>query len=163
MRIAELNALPSGEREILRRAWRAMKARCYRDDQPYTERYKELGIVVCDEWLASFEAFACHVGPRPTPAHSIERKENNGNYEPGNVRWATAKEQGRNKSNNRRFEFRGESLTIGEWAERTGISFRTLQSRICTRGWTIEKSLMSPLIPREGRVAREEGSGRFVR
>jgi hypothetical protein len=79
------------------RCWRKMRERCCNPlDKSYAD-YGGRGIRVCAEWMDSFEAFFAHIGPKPSPAHSIDRINVNGNYEPGNVRWATAIEQAANK------------------------------------------------------------------
>lgn len=80
--------------------WTMMKVRCYDENHVAYRHYGGRGIRVCDAWLCKetgFEAFLKEVGPRPSATHSIDRKDVNGNYEPGNVRWATAKEQAANK------------------------------------------------------------------
>jgi hypothetical protein len=74
-----------------------MKGRCKPGGHP---RYSGRGIRVCDEWSRSFAAFYAHVGPRPSSDYSIDRIDNDGNYEPGNVRWATSYQQSRNKTHN---------------------------------------------------------------
>src|SRR5262245_21492050 len=78
------------------RAWANMKTRCYAPSYRGYHNYGGRGIQVADEWR-NFEAFYAHVGPRPSAQHSIDRIDNGGNYEPGNVRWATRNEQQGNK------------------------------------------------------------------
>ena|SRR6266481_988599 len=78
--------------------WKGMTKRCTNRNSKDYEEYGARGIAVCDEWRKSFRAFFDHIGPRPTPQHSLDRIDNARGYEPGNVRWATPKEQ----SNNRR-------------------------------------------------------------
>ena len=80
------------------RAWKGMKTRCTNPKEPGWKYYGGRGIRVCDRWLNSFEAFLADVGPRPSPQHSIDRyPDNDGNYEPSNVRRATQAEQSQNR------------------------------------------------------------------
>ncbi len=81
--------------------WSSMKARCSNPNQISYPRYGGLGVRVCPEWIASYEAFIADVGLRPSDDHSIDRIDPAGNYEPGNVRWATQIEQARNKKTTR--------------------------------------------------------------
>lgn len=76
--------------------WCAMKSRCTDPANISYRNYGGRGIRVCDEWLGSFEAFYRHIGPRPSAGYSVDRIDNDGNYEPGNVRWATRDEQRQN-------------------------------------------------------------------
>ena len=81
--------------------WRSAKRRCFNPKNEHFDRYGGRGITMCPEWRDSFEAFLRDVGPRPSPRHSIDRINNDGNYEPGNVRWATKREQMLNTSRSR--------------------------------------------------------------
>jgi len=79
------------------RAWYHMKTRCYNPNFNGFKDYGGRGITVCNEWIHDFQAFYDHIGPKPSPEHSLDRIDNNGNYEPGNVRWATRLEQRHNQ------------------------------------------------------------------
>lgn len=81
------------------RAWQGMKDRCLNPNSEFYDRYGGRGITVHEGWVKDFSAFLDHVGARPSPAHSLDRIEVNGNYEPGNVRWATDVQQNRNRRN----------------------------------------------------------------
>lgn len=70
-------------------AWESMKRRCLVPKASNFHNYGGRGIRVCDEWIESFDAFFDHIGPRPSPKHSLDRIDNDGHYEPGNVRWTT--------------------------------------------------------------------------
>lgn len=92
--------------------------------------------------MTSFEAFYCDVGPCPGPEYTLDRIDNDRNYEPGNVRWATRAEQQRNKRTNRMLTFNGETRCLEEWARMTGLG-TTLRMRL-RRGWGIERALSTP-------------------
>lgn len=119
------------------RAWTAMKQRVK------TPGYVSLGVQVCREWQDSFEAFYQHVGPRPSIVHSIDRVNNNGHYEPGNVRWATPAQQSRNKRDNRWITINGETKCLGDWEKIAGLNKGVLHRRV-SQGWPFEYLLAPP-------------------
>lgn len=133
--------------------WKAMIRRTTDPKADNYFNYGGRGISVCKEWRESFDQFVADIGPRPTPTHTLDRKEVNGNYEPGNVRWATPKEQGRNKRSNRSIEFRGQIKTISEWSEIIGITIRAMDCRL--RKWGVEMALTIPA-QRKGPVPQRD-------
>jgi hypothetical protein len=116
--------------------------RCTNASHKKWEHYGGRGITVCDEWRKSFSAFLDHIGPKPTPKHTVERMDNNSNYVPGNVCWATRREQNLNRRNNRLAEYNGVFRTLTEISEESGIPFTTLKARL-NRGLT-GKELIAP-------------------
>lgn len=101
------------------------------------------GIAVCDRWR-KFENFFADMGPRLSCRHSLDRINNDGNYEPGNCRWATRIEQANNTRGNRRVTFDGETLTLSQWAKRVGIAANTLRQRLDS-DWPVERTLTEPV------------------
>ena len=134
------------------RAWQQMRLRCCDPKHAAYSSYGGRGITVCDRWLKSPQAFLDDMGPKPSPAHELERKDNDGNYEPGNCKWATRSENDRNRRSNRRIIFGEETLTLVEWSERTGIPEDTLMHRIRS-GWPIERAMTASVRPK--RSARQ--------
>lgn len=110
------------------RNWAAMLTRCTNPESQDYPNYGGRGITVCERWK-SFENFYADMGPRPGPAHTVDRKDNNGNYEPANCRWATPRQQARNRRNNALVTYQDETLLLTEWARRKGICRYTLWSR----------------------------------
>jgi hypothetical protein len=126
------------------RTWLSMLTRCRNPKSDHWPGYGGRGITVCARWNDSYEAFLEDVGRRPSLRHTLDRVDNAGNYEPGNVRWATPREQSRNRRSNRLLEFRGEVATAAEWAERFGLRRSALFLRL-SRGWSLEDALTKPL------------------
>jgi hypothetical protein len=123
--------------------WAGMVQRC---TKPYHIAYKSYGakgVKVCPEWENSFEVFLKDMGEPPTEDHQIDRINNNGNYEPGNCRWASRKVQQNNRSNNVLITFKGETHSIAEWSKLVGIGETTLHWRM-KAGWSHEKVLSTP-------------------
>lgn len=125
------------------RAWQTMRHRCTQPTSPAYENYGGRGITICPEWLEDPAAFIAHIGPRPTPKHELDRIQNDKGYEPGNVRWATRKVNDRNRRSNRHLTLRGETKTLAEWSEITGIRWDTIRYRI-RDGWSVENALTVP-------------------
>jgi hypothetical protein len=116
-----------------------MRDRCNNPKADRYPRYGGRGIRVCARWQTSFENFLADMGPCPD-GMSIERKDNDSDYEPANCLWATNEQQANHRSNNRLVTFKGETMSVARWARRIGISRAALQSRI-DRDWPIELAL----------------------
>jgi hypothetical protein len=125
--------------------WCAMIRRCEnRNNQDYKE-YGGAGISVCERWRKSFVYFLSDMGEKPSQKHSLDRFPNQkGNYEPGNCRWATPKQQALNRKSSKLLTFRGKTQTITEWEGELGFTKETVQQRIRVLKWTVEKALTTP-------------------
>ncbi len=119
--------------------WQHIKERCLVPTSQSYRHYGGRGVTVCALWL-KFENFLADVGVRPSPEHSIERLDNNGNYEPGNVVWATQAAQTRNQRRNQFITYGGKIQTLTDWANELGLPYSTLSMRL-RRGWPLEKAL----------------------
>lgn len=119
-----------------RRAWVAMRQRCYNKNCAQYPAYGGRGIRIHAAWRENFQAFLDHIGPRPSPRHCLRRLDDDGDYEPGNVMWGTRVEQGNSRRTNRRVAHDGRQLTMAELARLTGVNPQTLRTRL-RRGWTV--------------------------
>lgn len=126
------------------RAWVAMRVRCYKNNSHQYHNYGERGIKVCDKWNSSFEQFFNDMGLAPKGT-SIDRIDVNGDYEPGNCRWATIKEQNRNKRNTIKIKYKDVEKPMVEWSEILHINPDTLFCRIFRQHWTIESAFNKPI------------------
>lgn len=124
--------------------WRHMRLRCNEPDYPQYPDYGGRGITVCDRWQNDLALFLKDMGTRPSPQHSIDRIDNDGDYSPENCRWATPTEQARNTRANRLLTYQGETLCLSAWAERTGLGCSTIRERLC-RGWSTVRTLTQPV------------------
>jgi hypothetical protein len=105
-------------------SWISMRSRCMNKNVAEYKNYGARGISICDKW-SDFSAFLADMGERPE-GKTLDRIDVNGNYEPGNCRWSTPKEQMRNKRNNRRFG----GITVAEIAEKSGVNYVTMRKRL---------------------------------
>jgi hypothetical protein len=135
------------------RAWQHMKSRCYNKNVERYHLYGGRGIKVCDEWLNSFESFLSHIGLAPDASLQVDRIDNNADYKPGNVRWASVSDNVKNSSRARYIEFSGKRKTLGEWAQYLGVSRTTLQMRLDKYGWGVERTLSTKAMGKFGRGA----------
>lgn len=118
--------------------WRDMKLRCYNEKQIGYKNYGARGIKVCDEWLydfISFKNWAMDNGYQNDL--TLDRLDNDGNYEPSNCKWSTQKEQSNHKRNNRYVVYRGEKHTIAEWSNLTGIAYHLIWSKL-KNGYSVD-------------------------
>jgi hypothetical protein len=130
---------------------KGMIARCHDPGRKDFPRYGGRKIEVCERWRSSLDYFIADMG-YPLPGMTLERKDNDGNYEPGNCKWATRKEQQRNTRRNRRLSFNGQIKTLVEWEELTGLSHVIISHRIDKQGMSVKDALTAPLnIPRCGK------------
>lgn len=121
--------------------WTHMISRCFNVSDKVFKHYGGRGITICDEWRHDFMAFYRHIGRRPSPKHSIDRIDNDGNYEPGNVRWATIQQQNNNSRNTRNITLHGWTMTLSNWARFVGLKRETLLCRMDRSGWPVVKTI----------------------
>lgn len=138
----------SGKISSTYHSWSGMRNRCNNPNDIKYPDYGGRGIRVCKRW-SDFRNFLADMGERP-PGTTIERKKVNGNYEPSNCRWATAKQQARNRRSTRRIKANGTSRCTAEWSELSGINASTIAYRIKT-GWNAGKALTTPVVPNKPR------------
>lgn len=124
--------------------WSAMVQRCTTPGHKAYPHYGGRGIKVCARWRHSFQNFYDDMGPRPGKGYSLDRIDNDGDYEPSNCRWATQRQQMNNCRINHRLTFNGQTMTINQWAAKTGINNTTIHQRL-KHGWSIERTLTEPV------------------
>jgi len=127
------------------RTWDGMKRRCLNRQDPRFKHYGARGITLCDRWR-DFAAFYEDMGPRPTPQHSIERRNNDAGYSPDNCYWATKIEQGSNTRNTKWMTLNGVTKCQKQWARDCGLDLGTVRYRL-SKGWTTEAALTTPAGP----------------
>lgn len=137
-------------------SWGKMRSRCTDPAYHAFHRYGGRGIRVCERWM-SFKNFLADMGHPPTPKHTIDRINNDGNYEPGNCRWVTQKQQVRNSTTVTMVSAWGETKSLVEWKEdsRCVVGYDTLKQRIRMYGFSPEEAIscksrrIKPLPPRD--------------
>lgn len=126
------------------RSWRAAKSRCNNPSNVNFKNYGGRGIRMCKAWSDDFTIFAADMGKRPSAKYSLDRNDNDGDYEPNNCRWATRAEQSRNSRQNRFLTFQNKTYCFTDWANILGMDRSTLRDRFY-RGWSIEKAFTTPI------------------
>lgn len=136
-------------------SWTNMVSRCTRKSSPAFAHYKKRKINLCERWR-TFENFLSDMGERPSLAHSLDRHPNNdGNYEPGNVRWATKTEQANNRMTNLQIMYKNKPYTLMELVRETGVHKDLLRSRLFRNKskWTVEGAINTPVLPKGTRFS----------
>lgn len=141
----------AGKRSPTYRSWVAMKQRCLNPVTFEYRRYGKLGVKVCDRWL-NFEAFLEDMGERPTPKHTLDRKNPYLGYAPENCEWSTSKEQANNRRNNTILTYKGGRYTQAQlldsrfppWPSREHAVAKVRFLRRLARGWSVEEALDTP-------------------
>jgi hypothetical protein len=128
------------------RVWKHVIKRCTNRNAKEWPNYGGRGITVCDQWRNDFAAFLADAGKRPSDEHTLDRINNDGNYEPGNVRWTTRKQQNLNKRTNRIVTFNGVTQTVTEHAstahaKKLGLGPDVVLDRLNKLGWSVERAL----------------------
>lgn len=124
-------------------AWQQMRERCRNPRDPAYRNYGGRGITVCDRWQ-NFTNFLTDMGARPSPIHSLDRIDNNGNYEPGNCRWATRSQQNRNTRRNPLRGIDGERISWHQAADYLAMSWYALRRRLLSALFKVHKPRFEP-------------------
>lgn len=143
----------------LYRIWVNMKYRCNTPSCPYYFNYGGRGVKVCKEWEEDYTIFKeWSITHGYADDLSIDRIDDNGNYEPSNCRWATPKEQINNTRNNYLITFNGKTQTMMQWAEELELTHSLLSKRIKELGWSIEKALTTPINTNKSHRRKNNGA-----
>ena len=135
-------------RDFISSEWRGMKSRCYNPNNKSYYDYGGRGIKVCEKWKDDLQSFYDdvskleHFGEK---GYTLDRINNDADYEPNNVRWATKSEQNTNKRNNINITYNGKTQCLKLWAEELNIPYLTLYKRINKLNWDINKALTTPV------------------
>lgn len=126
-------------------AWKHMIARCERPSDNRFHCYGARGIKVCERWKGKdgFRNFIADMGLRPGPRYSIDRINNDGNYEPSNCKWSTRVEQANNKEKNIIIFYQGQNKTLSAWSRELGLKYKRTWERLKS-GWTVERAFTEP-------------------
>lgn len=142
----ESNSLKTPEYE----AWNCMKKRCFDKNNKDYHHYGGRGITVCAEWL-DYETFLLDMGRKPSPLHSVDRKDNDRPYCKDNCRWATKQEQANNRRTNRLIEYKGKTQSLMMWAKEKQVNYFTLRTRLHD-GWSFQRAIETPFKNKNGMV-----------
>lgn len=123
--------------------WSSARDRCVNPNNKRFHRYGGRGITMCEDWAGSFAVFFRDIGPADEPRMTLERIDNDRGYEPGNVRWATFREQANNTVRNHNLTYLGRTMSISAWEREIGVQYGMVKHRI-HRGWSVEDALTKP-------------------
>jgi hypothetical protein len=126
------------------KAWSAIRERCCNPGQEMFHHYGGRGILMCERWKNSFQEFFKDMGFRPTPKHTIERKNNNSGYNKNNCIWATRKAQQNNRRNNLMFHWKGKCMTLAQICDLENLKYSHIRNRIQVFGYSIEEAVHTP-------------------
>lgn len=143
-----------GRRSTEANTWHGMLSRCYNPNDKRFKDYGGRGIEVCDRWRISLAAFLEDMGRRPSPRHSLDRRNNDGPYSPDNCRWAIPHQQMTNRRCTRVVRYRNADVPLATLAKRFDIPANTLRARILS-GWSVDEAVSLPVRPKA-----PNGSGR---
>lgn len=135
-----------GRVSLTYQVWDSMKQRCENPNAQAYPSYGGRGIKICKRWH-KFKNFLADMGEKPT-GKQLDRKNNDGNYEPSNCRWATRKQQANNRRNSRKITYKGKTRTVAQWSQRLGMKTWVLYDRLGL-GWSTKKALETPYIRRK--------------
>jgi hypothetical protein len=144
-RLARRNTSHGSSRTPEHWTWANIIQRCTNPKASHYEFYGGRGITICERWRNDFASFLADVGPRPSPAHSIERVDNEKGYEPGNCVWATRLEQMKNTRRSKPVLYRGERLLVADAIQQAGSAVpQQLVLKRLRRGWPPERAIETP-------------------
>lgn len=121
------------------KSYKHAKSRCLNPNDEKYPWYGGRGITMCAKWIEDAAAFIADMGPCP-PGHTIDRYDPNGNYEPGNCRWATTHQQARTRTDNVLVEYQGETLVLKDYASLMGINYKSLHAKLKYKGKSLEQA-----------------------
>jgi len=150
-RVLEANTTHKLSKHPLYHTWDRMIKRCYKEGSQDYKNYGERGISVCERWK-DINSFIEDMYPTYSKELSIDRIDNDGNYEPSNCRWATAKIQTRNRRSTRYFPYNGGQISMVEYCEINNLSYDVINKRVNGLNWSIERAMATEIRPRKKKL-----------
>lgn len=142
----------------LYKIYASMKSRCYDTKIPYYDNYGGRGITVCEEWRKDFLEFYKWANENGyQDGLTIDRIDNNKGYAPDNCRWATKKEQARNRRNCVLITYNGKTQTLVEWCEELNLKYKRVHDRMYAKGWSFERAISTPVYEEKKNLKYRKG------